>query len=83
MEEPVTEPEPVVVRQFLSTIEAEIAHGALRAAGIEAMVSTDDCGGMRPHLQVGRVALLVRPDDADEAVRILDEPATPLDEPEP
>ena len=67
--------EPVVVRQFMSTVEAEIAQGALQAAGIEAAVSADDCGGMRPHLQVGRVALLVRHEDVDEAERILDLPA--------
>ena len=66
--------EPVVVRQFMSTVEAEIAQGALQAAGIEAVVSADDCGGMRPHLQVGRVALLVRSEDVDEAGRILDLP---------
>ena len=34
--------EPVVVRQFMSTVEAEIAQGALQAAGIEAAVSADD-----------------------------------------
>jgi hypothetical protein len=73
-----TQPEPVVVRQFMSTIEAELAQGALRAAGIEAAVSADDCGGMRPHLQVGRVALLVRPEDIEEAMRILDLPAEEL-----
>ena len=67
--------EPVIVRQFMSTVEAELAQGALQAAGIEAVVSADDCGGMRPHLQVGRVALLVRVEDAQEAARILDLPA--------
>jgi hypothetical protein len=74
----VTQAEPVIVRQFMSTIEAELAMGALHAAGIEAVVSADDCGGMRPHLQVGRVALLVRPEDVEEAVRILDLPAEEL-----
>lgn len=73
-----TQAEPVVVRQFMSTVDAELAQGALRAAGIDAMVSADDCGGMRPHLQVGRVALLVRPDDVAEAIRILDLPAQEL-----
>ena len=73
-----TQAEPVVVRQFMSTVEAELAQGALRAAGIAAMVSADDCGGMRPHLQVGRVALLVRPEDVEEAMRILDLPAEEL-----
>jgi hypothetical protein len=70
-----TSAEPVVVRQFMSTVEAELAQGALQAAGIEAAVSADDCGGMRPHLQVGRVSLLVRPEDVEEAVKILDLPA--------
>lgn len=70
--------EPVVVRQFMSTVEADLAQGALQAAGIDAVVSADDCGGMRPHLQVGRVALLVRPDDVEEAIRILDLPAEEL-----
>jgi nucleoside phosphorylase len=73
-----TQPEPVVVRQFMSTVDAELAQGALHAAGIDAMVSADDCGGMRPHLQVGRVALLVRPEDVEEATRILDLPAEEL-----
>jgi hypothetical protein len=73
-----TQAEPVVVRQFMSTVDAELAQGALRAAGIDAMVSADDCGGMRPHLQVGRVALLVRPEDVAEATRILDLPAQEL-----
>lgn len=67
-----TQTDLVVVRQFFSTIEAELALGALRAAGIEAMVSADDCGGMRPHLQVGRVSLLVRPEDVVDATGILD-----------
>ncbi len=70
-----TSNEPVIVRQFMSTVEAELAQGALQAAGIEAAVSADDCGGMRPHLQVGRVALLVRPEDVEEATRVLDLPA--------
>jgi hypothetical protein len=77
----VTAPEPVVVRQFLSVVEAELARGALEAAGIQAVVSADDCGGMRPHLQVGRVSLLVRTGDVDEAVRILDLPADALPDP--
>lgn len=67
--------EPIVVRQFMSTIEAELARGALNAAGIEAMVSTDDCGGMRPHMQVGRASLLVRPEDVEHANSVLDTPA--------
>ena len=65
----------VAVRMFLNTIDAELAHGALSAAGIDAMVSADDCGGMRPHLQMGGVALLVRQEDLRDATRILGTPA--------
>lgn len=70
-----TESEPVVIRQFMTAIEAEIARGALQAAGIEAVVSADDAGGMRPHLQMGGVALLVRAEDVDAAREVLDLPA--------
>jgi hypothetical protein len=76
----VTQADLIVLRQFFSTIEAELALGALRAAGIEAMVSADDCGGMRPHLQVGRVSLFVRTEDVAVATAILDTPAEPLAE---
>jgi len=77
-----TQAELVVLRQFFSTIEAELALGALRAAGIEAMVSADDCGGMRPHLQMGRVSLLVRAADVEDATGILDTAPESLVEPE-
>ncbi len=70
-----TDTNPVIVRQFMSTIEAEVAQTALEAAGIESAVSVDDSGGMHPHLQVGRVALLVRPEDVGDALRVLDTPA--------
>jgi hypothetical protein len=69
----------VPVRTFMSTIDAELAHGALSAAGIDAMVSADDCGGMRPHLQMGGVTLLVREEDLPDASRILDTPAEDAD----
>lgn len=71
-----TESEPVVVRQFMSAIEAELARGALEAAGITAVVRADDVGGMRPHLQMGGVALLVRPEDVEAAREVLDSPAS-------
>jgi hypothetical protein len=67
--------DPVIVRMFFNAIDAELACGALAAAGIDAVISADDCGGMRPHLQMGRVAVLVRPEDVEEARRVLDVPA--------
>ena len=63
--------ELVVVGTFLNHIDAEIAQGALEAADIESMVSADDAGGLRPHLWMGGVRLLVRAEDVDQAIKIL------------
>lgn len=62
----------VVVRTFGANIDAQLAHSALEAAGIDSILRPDDCGGMRPHMQITGVELLVRADDASEAARILD-----------
>src|SRR5262249_30238620 len=37
----------VTVRTFLNRIEADLALTALQAAGIEAVLQLDDCGGVR------------------------------------
>jgi hypothetical protein len=63
--------ELVVVGTFLNQIEAEMARGALEAAEIESMVSADDAGGLRPHLWMGGVRLLVRAEDVEQAEKIL------------
>ena len=66
------DPDLTVVRTYLNAMDAEMAKGLLEASGIPAMITADDCGGMRPHLQLQGVELLVRVEDADQAVRILD-----------
>ena len=66
----------VAVRSYVNHFEAEIDKSALDAAGIASMIRSDDCGGLRPHLWLGGVELLVREEDADEARQILDTPAT-------
>jgi hypothetical protein len=67
----------VAVRTFMNHIEADLAQGALEAAGIESAISADDAGGTRPHLWVGAgVRLLVRRVDAERAAEILETPAT-------
>jgi Putative prokaryotic signal transducing protein len=63
--------ELVVVSTFLNHIDAELAQSALEAAEIESMVSADDAGGVRPHLWMGGVRLLVRAEDAEKASEIL------------
>jgi putative signal transducing protein len=66
--------ELVAVRTYLNRIDAEIAQSALEAADIESMISADDAGGLRPGLWMRGVRLLVRLEDADQAVKILDSP---------
>ena len=67
----------VAVRTFLNHIEADLAKGALEAAGIESAISADDAGGTRPRLWVGAgLRLLVRQEDVEGAVEILETPAT-------
>jgi hypothetical protein len=65
----------ITIRTFLTRIDADLAAGALAAAGIDALVRPDDCGGTRPHMWFGGVELLVREEDVAEAERILSEPA--------
>jgi hypothetical protein len=61
----------VVVRTFLNRIDADLAQGALEAAGIDAMVGADDAEGNQPGLWMGGVRLLVREEDAEEAAEVL------------
>lgn len=61
-----------VVRTFVNIMQAQLAKSALEAAGITAAIRADDCGGMRPHMQMAGVDLLVRPEQAEEASALLD-----------
>ncbi len=61
----------VVIRTFLNKIDADLAQGALEAAGIDAMVGADDAKGNEPGLWMGGVRVLVREEDAEEASEIL------------
>jgi len=68
----------VAVGTFLNHIEADLAKSALEAAGIDAMILSDDCGGVRPHLWMGGIRLLVRDEDAQRALEILNLGDAPL-----
>jgi Putative prokaryotic signal transducing protein len=61
----------VSVGTFLNHIDADLARSALEAAGIESLIQSDDCGGVRPHLWMGGIQLLVRDADAQRALEIL------------
>jgi hypothetical protein len=64
----------VAVGNYPNKIDAELAEGALKAAGIEAVVSADDAGGLQPGLWVGEgVRVLVRAEDVERAREILEE----------
>jgi hypothetical protein len=67
----------VVLRTFVNDFDAQVAKSALDAAGIASMIRADDAGGMRPHLWVGGVELLVREEDAVEADALLTTPESP------
>ncbi len=62
----------IVLEVFNSEAEAEMSRGQLEASGIEALVSKDDAGGMRPHLQLSQgVRLLVSQENVEVAREIL------------
>ena len=64
----------VVIRTFLNNVDAELARSALEAADIKSMIRADDCGGVRPHLWMGGVELLVDESDTAMAEEILSSP---------
>jgi putative signal transducing protein len=62
----------VAVGTYSNKIDADLAQGALEAADIEAIVTADDAGGLRPALSVGTgVRVLVRAEDVERAREIL------------
>ena len=65
----------VSVRTFGDRIEAELAHSALEAAGIESMIQADDAGGLQPGLALSNgISVLVRIEDAVAAAEVLGRP---------
>ena len=64
---------PVVIRNYPSEVEAQLAQAVLEVHGIPSMLLRDDAGGMQPTLTaLSGVRLLVRHDDAVEALKILE-----------
>lgn len=70
----------VVLRTFSTHIEADLASSALAAAGIDASIRADDCGGVYPFK--GGVELLVAQGDAALATEVLDTSALDVSTPE-
>ena len=62
-----------VLRTYGSEMEAEMAAAMLQAYGVEALVSTDDAGGMYPQMaQLRGIKLLVWEKDLEEARALLE-----------
>jgi hypothetical protein len=62
---------PTVVAVVGSRMEADLIVGMLTSHGLRATVIADDAGGMRPHLQLHGVRVLVHPDDEASARQLL------------
>jgi hypothetical protein len=69
--------ELVVIRTFLTRVDADLAKSALDAAEIESFVRSDDAGGLRPHLWMGGIALMVRQEDVERAEAVLERADAP------
>ena len=65
---------------YPSRSAAEIAQGALAAAGIESVIESDDAGGAYPFGLTGGARLLVGEADAKDAAAVLDGSASSGDE---
>ena len=66
-------PDLVCVKTCNNRIEAELDKSFLDSQGIQAMISADDAGGLRPDLlwATGGVRLLVKQEDAERALDML------------
>jgi len=71
----------VIVGEFSSEPEAEIAKSALEAADIDAMIQSDTAGHMRTHIAWSGAGfrILVREEEAATAREILKTPVQNLD----
>jgi hypothetical protein len=65
-------PDLVTIRTLANEVEANLAKSRLQAAGIDSILTRDDCGGMRPSLTwVQGIKLVVRSGDAERAAAVL------------
>jgi len=71
-------PDQIVVQRFSYRHEAEVARSFLDGHGIEAWVTSDDCGSVDPALGLVRGAcLVVAGEDAARASQLLASPSGP------
>jgi hypothetical protein len=73
-----------LIAVFPIRVEADLARGALDAAGIYAVVAADDAGGQNPGLDYSRgVAVLVREADLITARQVLNDATHPTNQTHP
>ena len=61
-----------IVKSFINNAEAQLALSQLEAMGIKGLIEVDNCGGMRPHMDItGGVHLLVGDDELEQAAKLL------------
>jgi len=62
----------VPVGRYQNTMEAALDRAVLSASGIEAVISTDNAGGIMPLPFAGVIRLMVAEEDAEAALEALD-----------
>jgi len=63
-----------IVKSFTNETEAQVALAHLQAMGITAVLEADNCGGMRPHMDLTRgVHILVAGLECEKAAAVLEE----------
>jgi hypothetical protein len=67
----------ICIKVCLNKVEADIIKGLLKANSIDAIISEDTCGGLRPDLayHTGGIKILVKENDKEKALEILENPA--------
>ena len=63
----------VEVGSYFTQLHAQLAQGALAAAGIRSTITTDDAGGLFPFDPSGGIRLLVDEVDAQDATALLND----------
>ncbi len=64
-----------IIKTYTSETEAQFALNHLLAMDIKAMIQKDNCGGMRPHMDISiGVDILVADEQREQALAVLEAP---------
>ncbi len=62
----------VVIKTYVTEIDAQVAKAFLDSKGIDSIIEKDDVGGLNPNFQMtSGVSLIVREQDKTKAVKLL------------